>query len=60
LPRLANIHRLHIKQQVNKNHEETSRLLLGTLFQQGYDVDELVHEVDQIFEQLEKLELKKG
>jgi hypothetical protein len=48
-----------IKQQVNKNHEETLRLLLGTLFQQGYEVDELVQEGNQIFEQLESLQLRK-
>jgi polyhydroxyalkanoate synthesis regulator phasin len=48
-----------MKQQVNKNHEETLRSLLGSLFQQGYEVDELVGEVENIREQLKKLELKK-
>jgi hypothetical protein len=56
---LKGIHRTELKQQVHKGHEETLRLLLGNLFQQGYEVDELVHEVESIMEQLEKLALKK-
>jgi hypothetical protein len=48
-----------IKQQVHKNHEETVRLLLGRLFQQGYEVDLLIAEVDQIFEQLKALGIRK-
>jgi hypothetical protein len=59
LPRLRGIDRNGIKQKVNKHHEETLRLLLGTLFQQGYEVDDLVKEVERMYEELESLELGK-
>jgi hypothetical protein len=58
LPFWQAIDRSGIKQQVHKNHEETLRVLLGTFFQQGYKVDELVREGDQIFEQLSSLQLE--
>ena len=59
LPYLRGLDWIAIKQKVNKHHEETLRLLLGTLFQQGVDIDALVREGDQIFEQLKRLALKK-
>jgi hypothetical protein len=49
----------HIKQQPHKNYEEMSRSLLGILFQQGYEIDVLISEVNQIFKQLETLKLRK-
>ncbi|MDR0860263.1 MAG: hypothetical protein LBO09_04780 [Candidatus Peribacteria bacterium] len=58
LSRLKGIDRNGIKQKVHKHHEETLRLLLGQLFQQGYEVDDLVREVEQIFQQLGELKLK--
>ena len=59
LPMLKNIDRIEIKQQVNKSHEESLRVLLGKLFQQGFDVDVLVRECENIYQQLEKLQLQK-
>lgn len=57
LPRLKGRDRKGLKQKVHKHHEETLRLLLGLLFQQGYEVDDLVREVEEIFQQLENLSL---
>ena len=57
LPMLEHIDRSRIKQQVNKHHEETRRVLLGKLFQQWYDVDILVNECDSIYQQLEDMKL---
>ncbi|MDR0607496.1 MAG: hypothetical protein LBG52_03955 [Candidatus Peribacteria bacterium] len=57
LLRLRGIDRNDIKQKVHKHHEETLRLLLGTLFQQGYEVDELVNEVEKLYGELESLKL---
>jgi len=57
LPMLKNINRAAIKQQVNKDHEETLRLLLGQLFQAWHDVDALVAECGRIYQQLEHLQL---
>ena len=59
LPLLQNIDRKTLKHQVNKHNEETLRLLLGRLFQQGFDVDILVHECENIYQQLAKLHLQK-
>jgi len=59
LPYLKGIDWKGIKQKVNKNHEETLRVLLGVLFQQGVDIDVLVQEVNQIFQQLSVLALGK-
>lgn len=59
LPMLRNIDRNAIKQQVNKNHEETRRVLLGILFQKGFNVDDLVDACTNIYTQLESLKLLK-
>ncbi|MDR0370146.1 MAG: hypothetical protein LBH96_06780 [Candidatus Peribacteria bacterium] len=56
---LKNIDRSTIKQQGNKNHEETRRVLLGLLFQKGFDTDILVNECTNIYTQLESLKLLK-
>ena len=48
-----------IKEQVNKDHEATLRVLLGMLFQEGFDVDALAEECDRIEQELENLKVKK-
>ena len=59
IPMLKGIDRENIKKQVNKQHEETHRVFLGKLFQKWYDVDILITECNNIYQQLEELKLVK-